>query len=235
MADAPFPPPPPAGAPPPPPVGYVTPGYSSGPMGGMPRGSGRATASLVLGIISILLGVTVIIPVLAIVFGVLARKEINRSQGAVTGSGKATAGLITGIVGLLLGGLIITVAIVNRDKVALNDLEVGMCVNLPDGNQIKDAKKKSCDDPHDAEVFSTPKIDRPDGEPWPGLAEFQSIAAEECQSDYVAYVGANKVDDFAPDFIYPSRKGWEDNNERLLICFVRDPAGQLSKSVRAGG
>jgi Domain of unknown function (DUF4190) len=67
--------------------------------------SGRATTSMILGIISIpaaiiaLLGV--ILGIVAIVLGATARSDIRRR--GLTNEGQATAGLILGSIGLLLG------------------------------------------------------------------------------------------------------------------------------------
>src|SRR5215217_8050230 len=70
------------------------PGYSPPPR---PSTSGKAIASLVLGIVWVY-GIT---SVLAIVFAVLARRDIRESNGWVTGGGMATAGLVLGIVGVV--------------------------------------------------------------------------------------------------------------------------------------
>ena len=71
-------------------------------------GSGKATASLILGILSILFTVlslvASILGILAIVFGLLSLKS--------TGRGKAIAGIITGSIGLALGILFIGVLFV---------------------------------------------------------------------------------------------------------------------------
>jgi hypothetical protein len=106
---APGPPPPP-----PPPPTYAQPyaqPYSApgAPMGGYgypakPQSSGKAIASLVLGIVGILglcfWGLGIVAAILAVIFGFLARSEIKRSQGAVGGEGMAMAGLVTGFVGI---------------------------------------------------------------------------------------------------------------------------------------
>lgn len=57
-------------------------------------GKGLATASLVLGIVSFFLFPVICGP-LAIVFGIMAKKQGNTS-------GVATAGIVTGIIGLVL-------------------------------------------------------------------------------------------------------------------------------------
>jgi hypothetical protein len=51
-------------------------------------------------------------PILAIIFGVIARRQIRESQGTQTGDGLALAGLIIGIVELAVSVVIITIVIV---------------------------------------------------------------------------------------------------------------------------
>lgn len=62
---------------------------------------GEATASLVLGILGILV-CPIILSVLAIVFGLKAKNMIDASGGYLGGRGVAMAGLVLGIVGLFL-------------------------------------------------------------------------------------------------------------------------------------
>lgn len=95
----PVPPPPPPGVPP---SGAPQIVYQTTPSNGM------AVASLVLGILTVVLSWTVwlawILGVLAIVFGAIGRGKAR--QGAPNG-GMATAGLILGIVGFVLSILIV--------------------------------------------------------------------------------------------------------------------------------
>ena len=95
--------PPPPGYPPP--GGGYPPGYP--PTGGYPYdykppGNGLAIASMVLGILSLVLWITVwgyiIMAPLAIIFGAVARKKGNTS-------GMATAGIVMGIISLSTGVL----------------------------------------------------------------------------------------------------------------------------------
>jgi hypothetical protein len=69
------------------------------------RTSGRATTSMVLGILSIPAAIIPILAwilgVVAIVLGATARGEIKRT--GIGGSGRAMAGIICGIIGLVLG------------------------------------------------------------------------------------------------------------------------------------
>jgi hypothetical protein len=81
------------------------PAYPSG-YGAAPSTNGFAVASLVLGIVGIACCVGWI---LALVFGSMARNQIDQSYGRQTGRGLATAGIVLGWVS---GGLTIAYLIV---------------------------------------------------------------------------------------------------------------------------
>ncbi|MET9969321.1 DUF4190 domain-containing protein [Streptomyces sp. NPDC006356] len=114
--------PPPGAAVPPPPIaptgpgapgGYGYPGYPPGyGWPGMPMQpqNGMGVAALVLGILSCCLFclygvVSIVLGILAVVFGIKGRRKAER--GEATNHGQAQAGLITGIIGLVLGILMI--------------------------------------------------------------------------------------------------------------------------------
>lgn len=83
-------------------VGPAPPAYPPSAYPGAPvrqgRSSGFAVAALVLG----LLGLCGIGSILAIIFGAVALKQIDKSNGELTGKGMAKAGLILGIVWLVI-------------------------------------------------------------------------------------------------------------------------------------
>ena len=85
--------------PPPPPV----------PATRKPETSMWAIASLVLGVGAFVF-VPIICAILAIIFAVMAKSRIRKSEGGLGGSGFATAGLVLGILGLLLPILLLIVA-----------------------------------------------------------------------------------------------------------------------------
>lgn len=89
--------PPPAHAPP----GYPPPGYVVYAPG--PRTNGLAIASLVLGIVWIYW----IGSILALVFGYVAKRQIDRSNGAESGRGLAIAGIVLGWIGIGVLALIL--------------------------------------------------------------------------------------------------------------------------------
>ena len=61
--------------------------------------NGMAIASLVLGVLGLVIG---LLSILAIVFGYTARRNVERATGARTGSGLAAAGIALGWIGLAL-------------------------------------------------------------------------------------------------------------------------------------
>ena len=72
-----------------------------------PRTNSYAIASLVLGIVGMLVG-----SILALVFGYRAMREIDESQGAQAGRGLAVAGVVLGWVGLVAGILWVILLVV---------------------------------------------------------------------------------------------------------------------------
>ena len=64
--------------------------------------NGFCVASLVLGIIGIPAGCTVILPVLAVVFGIVGYTQVSRNEGDGGGKGMAIAGMVCGVIGVLI-------------------------------------------------------------------------------------------------------------------------------------
>lgn len=70
----------------------------------MPRSDGKATASLVLGIVSLTIGwcgFALLTGPAAIILGLVALRSSDRASVPITNRGAATAGVITGILGTL--------------------------------------------------------------------------------------------------------------------------------------
>jgi|SRR5580765_5510189 len=94
---------------PPPPPGY---GYVQQPQYVIAQrpNSGMAVASMVLGIVGLILGfLWVIPPILAVIFGGVGIRQTN--TGLKSGKGMAIAGLTTGLIGLAFWGIVILAAI----------------------------------------------------------------------------------------------------------------------------
>jgi hypothetical protein len=178
----------------------------------------------------------VFVPALvALILGILALREIGRSNGMKTGKGMAIAGVVLGVVGVVAGGVFIA-AIVSEvsGTTSVFDLEVGDCVELPDdGEEIARIETFECSEPHGAEVVSVGVIGR-EGDPYPGADELIDLIAVECIADFTDYVG---IDYLQSDFnlfpITPTESTWDD--DRSYVCLAFDPAGDLTESVRGAG
>lgn len=85
-------------------------GWEPAPTGtGPSQSSGKATASLVLGIVGLVV-LPFVCSVLAIVLGRKARREIDASGGRLGGRGNATAGIVLGWIGLaFIVGLLLVI------------------------------------------------------------------------------------------------------------------------------
>lgn len=100
--------------------------YGTGP-GSLPSNNGKATASLITGISSLVLfwccglGIG---GVVAVVLGVKARREIRDSGGFQTGDGMALAGIVTGALAILFG-IATVVLVVGLIATGSGDIETG--------------------------------------------------------------------------------------------------------------
>ena len=76
-----------------------------------PTSSGKATASLVLGILGLVF-CPLICSVLALVFGYQGRNEIDGSGGRISGRGSATAGIVLGWIGVVICALFMILLVI---------------------------------------------------------------------------------------------------------------------------
>jgi hypothetical protein len=109
-----IPPPPPSGGgtPPPPPSGGVPGWPPTGPVS--PVQNQKALAALILGLVSIPLMFCCIglgTGVVALVLGIVGRKEIQASGGTQTGDGMALTGIIIGIIAIIFSILMTSLGV----------------------------------------------------------------------------------------------------------------------------
>jgi hypothetical protein len=86
--------------------GHAVPSAPAGPPAPVyyrPPTNGMAVASMVLGILGMMGMIWVISPILALVFGYMAKGQIDRSGGTQEGRGFAVAGIVLGWVGIAWG------------------------------------------------------------------------------------------------------------------------------------
>jgi hypothetical protein len=199
--------------------------------------SGKATAGFVLGLASILLFITIVVPILAIVFGLLGAKEVKQSAGRRTGLAFARIGWVLGLLGLL-GGAATWVAVGNELATTsdVHSLEVGDCVDLPDDetDEISRLDDKSCDEPHDAEVFSVGDLGDGD-DPYPGSDEVDQMIADICIPDFEDYVGTPYGDGELEVYrLFPQEKNWNVDQGYVCMAYLVSEE-QLTETVEDSG
>ncbi|HEY4332737.1 MAG TPA: septum formation family protein [Ilumatobacteraceae bacterium] len=205
--------------------------------------SGKALASFILGLCSIVLFFTFVVPLLAFILGLIGVGAIKRSAGRLTGMRMARAGWILGLLGMLGFGAIVAAGVVSaihNQKVVLADLHVGDCVILPTATgrtEISSLKRVSCDKPHTGELFYKTTLN-PDGNTtYPGDDAALKQAGQVCTADpFKDYVGTAYADSsFDAYIISPDENAW-NKAKGPVSCYVAD-ANNLSTtgSVQGSG
>lgn len=99
------------------------------PPAGETRTSGKAIASLILGILSLACCLNVFAGVPALILGILGINEIKASNGRIKGHGMAVAGIATGIIGMLLVVLILPALLLPAVQAAREAARRAQCTN----------------------------------------------------------------------------------------------------------
>ena len=104
-------------------------------------------------------------------------------------------------------------------EVAANSLEVGDCTDQDLSGAVGEVETVDCDESHTAEVFEVFDID---GDEFPGSAEVQAQATEECQGDaFEEYVGVPYAQsEVYATFLVPTEETWNEADDRTVICLA---------------
>lgn len=197
-----------------------------------PGVNGFAIASLVLGICS---G-----PLLAVIFGIIALRQIRRS--GQRGRGMAIAGLVLSGIWVLAVGIGVAIAIAtdaDRDssgqltgsgRVSISDLQPGDCVNnIQEDRLVTKVDAVPCSQLHSGEVFAVFDLT---GSTFPGESNTNDQAEQGC---------LDRLDDYAPDavnddsldlfYFAPNANSW-GRGDREVVCLALDPNKQRTGSLR---
>lgn len=224
--------------PPPPPSPYAP--YAPVGGGGATPTPGLATAALVCGIVGLFLFFLLVVSVVGVVLGLVAASRAKQAPNAKGGLGRARAGWITGAVGIAgFVAMVIGIAVsggFEDTEVAVNRLEVGDCVDVPDtarpSEVVETLPRRDCDEPHDAEVFLVDEV-AIDSEEYPGLETVTAAIERACGPAFERFVGV-AYDDSALDiyYLYPIEELWEEQGDRGFVCMIITVDGsQLRGSV----
>lgn len=120
-------------------------------------------------------------------------------------------------------------------------LALGDCLNDghrieaedPDAaSEVQSMRKLDCAQPHQYEVYHVHRMDevrRPDE------AAMDLLAGTVCKSKFNSFVG-RAYDDSVLDYytLWPTAVGWEDENDREIVCMIAHADGEMLVGSRRG-
>ena len=196
-----------------------------------PRTHGLATAALVCGLVGLVLFIALaVLPILALVFGLVSRSAIARSNGSLAGAGRARAGWILGLVGIALFGVFVWAAVTDRiggddGDTSVFELNEGTCVEaLPsEGDLVLSLPVVDCAEPHEAEVYLVDELNPDRSRDFPGETAAAMETEQACLDEFEAFVGLT-YDDSLLDVFYlaPDRRAWNVSRGEVT-CMVFEP------------
>ena len=172
---------------------------------------------MILGIIGLVTCFILVPSLLALIFGLVAARQIKAGAGTLTGSGMARAGWIMGLIGLLAGAAFWTLAATGAfddDETAVFDLESGDCVNFdfnPESElivEVSTVEVVDCDDPHDGEVIRRGELNPDEDRPYPSNDELIGESLQDCGRDDTENIFT----------VFPNEESWDEQGGPY-VCF----------------
>jgi hypothetical protein len=123
-------------------------------------------------------------------------------------------------------------------SVSVFDIKPGLCFNPPGTVKSELSKLTSvpCDKPHTQESYASIPYTNKDGSEvsaYPGDAALKLFADGACAQQYTGYVGKDYLDSsYFFTYLLPSARGWEQQKDRNVLCFVTTTGQQLTASVK---
>jgi len=124
------------------------------------------------------------------------------------------------------------------NSVSVFDVKPGQCFDAPGEVKSELSKLKSvpCDQPHTQESYASIAYTAKDGSEvsaYPGDAALKVFADGACAQRYTGYVGKDYLDSsYFFTYLLPSARGWEQQKDRNVLCFVTTTGQQLTASVK---
>ncbi|WP_051265014.1 septum formation family protein [Nakamurella lactea] len=165
-------------------------------------------------------------------------------------SGRATSGRTAVLTGLLAGVLLLVAGCSwvsgifggsdpsAGTSISVFDVKVGQCFQAPTAvhAELSDLITVPCQTPHRQESFALLPYQAPKGaDPslYPGDTALTSFAEGKCAEAFGPYVGVSYLDSSLYfTYLLPSARGWEQGDDRSVICFVTTTGPELTSSVK---
>jgi hypothetical protein len=152
------------------------------------------------------------------------------------------ATLLTGV--MLLGGCSFIEDYINQDKATRDEetdeiteegnldiftLKVGDCITGDTEGELSEIPVVPCSSEHDQEVFY--EFDLPEGD-FPDDDGITSAVEEECVPAFGEFVGLEyESSTLDVGWLSPTQESWDQNGDRLVQCYVFDPAGAVTGTL----
>ena len=197
-----------------------------GPLPPTQRLHGLATAALVCGLIGLVMfWFFGIVPLLALIFGLVSTRTINSSGGRLRGLGQARAGWILGLIGVV--GAAVFLWAVATDRIGDNsspyqEAKVGDCVGeLPAEDVVYELDFVSCDVAHSGEVYLIGDLNPNRTREYPGETTIFSEVEAACFGAFESYVGLPYEQSvFEVYYLYPRALSWKIEGGGGYYCFL---------------
>lgn len=198
-----------------------------------------AAGALALSVVSLIF--PFVPAILSIPLALYAKRQIRRSNGALTGERFAQAALVVSMIGIVLWLGLLGAAVYNeqqqraaRDEpvdlqidtqeIAWDQLKQGDCVRLPHADvSVSNWQGVSCASPHEGEVYASLKLTNPRGSGFPGRGALYSAGKEQCTAKFQEYVGIPYRDsELVVSAYIPTAANWIDSEDRNFGCIVHE-------------
>ena len=123
-------------------------------------------------------------------------------------------------------------------EVSVFDVTVGQCFAAQKEVQAEIATLDAipCNGPHRQEAYAIVAYQPPagvQGDAFPGDANLKSYADAKCAEQFEKYVGISYLDSsLFFTYLLPSARGWEQSDDRSVLCFVTTTGADLTSSVK---
>ena len=123
-------------------------------------------------------------------------------------------------------------------SVSVFDVKPGQCFTAPQKVQaeLSDLSRIDCTAPHTQEAYAVTtyaNVDGSDPAVYPGNDLLGKFAQGRCAQAFGTYVGVDYLDSkLFFTYLVPSARGWEQDKDRAVLCFVTTTGAQLTATVK---
>jgi hypothetical protein len=124
------------------------------------------------------------------------------------------------------------------DSVSVFDVQIGQCFTAQTDVRVElsELNAIACDQPHQQEAYAKIDYVAPNGGDssiYPGDSALAAFAKGACAESFTDYVGVSYLDSrLFFTYLLPSARGWEQEEDRTVLCFITATDRQLTQSVK---